>query len=971
MLILSRDLDGHLLSGNFALRVRLIRSCLARSLVVPRLLLFFGPRQRTMLLGLIVGLARVTGESAPTVDESFNANGAFLTGPRVRTIVVQPDGKLLVGGFFTTSGGSYGLMRLNSNGSPDAGFKAVLPSFPTNGILNAVVVQEDANILVGGSFTFARLRPDGAFDPTFTQRRFAGYLAPTVEKILLQSDGRILIGGNFWAGNGIGQDGIARFKPDGSFDESFASFPFTNRRDSLGGLMHADVSLAAQTADGKILVAGGFVGFNGFVIAGQKVLSEQLISLTSDGKLDRTFSYPGGISALAAQPDGKILLGTPRGLERLNPDGLRDESFKPPDPAAAQSSIRLGIPTALLVESDGKILFGGALPPGTNTPETYARFARLHPSASLDTVLTAAALNGDVFAIARQRDGKILLGGAFTQVGAQSAKFIARLVLDDLAAPPVIVSQPANQSVRLGEQAAFIVTATSQDQPDIQWQFNGTNIVAATNATLRLPNAQFFQAGAYRAFVRNTSGAVTSSVATLAVSPKRAGDFDFTFDPVPGVAGVYIYSPRLFERASYSAVHSLWVQPDQRIVISGNFTNVGGASRLGVARLLRDGKVDLDFVAPRNLFDPEIQRVFLTPQADGKILIWGILGAPNLYPLVRLNPDGSPDRAFVPSAEVRDRIVFIKIVAAEPGGRLLVAGNGKSIPRQPSALAFVRLSEDGRMLKDFAADYPQLTALSALYVKPDGQILASATWSGREGLLRFNPDGSLNGDFVPIPPTLQTRYVRISWLAEQSTGKFLISDPSLGSLDRLNEDGSIDTSFRKAPEPSRGFTSLFVQPDDKILIGGLVADPATGASRPVLARLNADGELDATFAIGSGARHAEPGLWPGAYALGVQSDGAVVIGGRFDRFNGVPCNGVARLIGFVPEPGLFSPILIGTEFRAFAPTLTGKSYTLESRTSLNDSVWSTVSSLPGDGTVKSFVDQSSRTQQRFYRLRVE
>ena len=85
-------------------------------------------------------------------------------------------------------------------------------------------------------------------------------------------------------------------------------------------------------------------------------------------------------------------------------------------------------------------------------------------------------------------------------------------------APPVITSQPTNQTVIAGGTAIFNVTATGAPPLSCQWRLGGTNIVGATNATLTLTNVQFNQSGNYSVLVTNAYGSILSSNAVLTVT---------------------------------------------------------------------------------------------------------------------------------------------------------------------------------------------------------------------------------------------------------------------------------------------------------------------------------------------------------------------------------------------------------------------------------------------------------------------
>jgi hypothetical protein len=87
---------------------------------------------------------------------------------------------------------------------------------------------------------------------------------------------------------------------------------------------------------------------------------------------------------------------------------------------------------------------------------------------------------------------------------------------------PVISQQPSSQAVIAGASTAFTVTASSPAPQTYQWRKDGTAIAGATSATLALSNVQTSAAGSYTVVVSNSAGSVTSSAATLTVTPITA-----------------------------------------------------------------------------------------------------------------------------------------------------------------------------------------------------------------------------------------------------------------------------------------------------------------------------------------------------------------------------------------------------------------------------------------------------------------
>jgi uncharacterized delta-60 repeat protein len=106
---------------------------------------------------------------------------------------------------------------------------------------------------------------------------------------------------------------------------------------------------------------------------------------------------------------------------------------------------------------------------------------------------------------------------------------------------------------------------------------------------------------------------------------------------------------------------------------------------------------------------------------------------------------------------------------------------------------------------------------------------------------------------------------------------------------RLNPDGSLDLTFNPGAGPNTGIRCLALQPDGKILIGGIFTS-VNGVARNRIARLKDDGSVDLSFAPGEGA--SEVVRW-----VESQADGKVVIVGGFSRFAGSQCVRLARLHG--------------------------------------------------------------------------
>jgi uncharacterized delta-60 repeat protein len=155
------------------------------------------------------------------LDTGFNpdANSAVVS------TAVQPDGKIIIGGYFTSVSGTARnrLVRLNADGTLEPGFNPNV--YSGNGGVSCTAVQADGKILIGGIFTgvsgaqryyLARLNADGTLESGFSPN-----VNSTVLSTVMQADGRIIIGGLFGSVDGAGRGYIARLNANGTLDSVF------------------------------------------------------------------------------------------------------------------------------------------------------------------------------------------------------------------------------------------------------------------------------------------------------------------------------------------------------------------------------------------------------------------------------------------------------------------------------------------------------------------------------------------------------------------------------------------------------------------------------------------------------------------------------------------------------------------------------------------------------------------------------
>jgi uncharacterized delta-60 repeat protein len=346
-------------------------------------------------------------------------NTSFTFNGQVRTIIQQSDGKLVVGGDFTTYSGSANdyIVRINPDGTKDTTFN-IGNGF--NNFVLSIIQQSDGKLLVGGDFTtysgsannrIVRINTDGTKDATFNMGTgFNGI----VRTIIQQSVDKLVVVGNFTTYSGFTNNRIVRLNTDGTKDATF----------NMGTGFDVLVLSIIQQSDGKLVVGGDFITYSGFA-------NNYIVRINSDGTKDTTFNigtgFNGFVRTVIQQSDGKLLVGgdftTYSGsannrIVRINTDGTKDTTFNMG--TGFDASI---IP--IIQQPDGKLLVGGNFT--TYSGSANNRIVRLNSDGTKDATFNiGTGFNDIVIPIIQQSNGKFLIGGNFTTYSGSVAE---RMVL--------------------------------------------------------------------------------------------------------------------------------------------------------------------------------------------------------------------------------------------------------------------------------------------------------------------------------------------------------------------------------------------------------------------------------------------------------------------------------------------------------------------------------------------------------------
>ena len=340
-----------------------------------------------------------------------------------------------------------------------------------------------------------------------------------------------------------------------------------------------------------------------------------------------------------------------------------------------------------------------------------------------------------------------------------------------------------------------------------------------------------------------------------------------------------------------SGINHLLVDQQNRILITGSFITFNDTLVNRLSRIKPDGGIDTSFHTGDG-FDNFVYD--LLEQTDGKILATGTFTTYNNIPankIVRLNEDGSIDNSFNtgtgPNGTLWESII-------QPDGKILVSGDFTEFNGAPMNRV-VRLNSDGSIDPSFNIGSGANAQTGGMCLQPDGKILLVGQFTmfdnvSKKCIVRLDSSGSIDNSFDANNNT----YASLSKVMIKSNGEIIV----LGSFNEfdnipmngivyLDATGQLNTQFSSGVFNNVQMLRSFLQDDEKLLLFGSFTT-YQNATHNHLIRLNADGTLDTTFDMGNGADD-----W--VHAVGLQSDGRIVVCGKFNHFMGEIKDDMTRL----------------------------------------------------------------------------
>ena len=710
-----------------------------------------------------------SGSTAEARLARFNMDGSIDTSFQVQLfmeegwlidIKIQSDGKILVAGnfFLINNMPCSALVRLNANGSIDNSFQYI------GNTVKSIALQTDGKIVIGGEFSFhinnhlqrnvARLNSDGTYDDTF-DFGLEGFPMHYVllEKVVVQPDGKILAAGSFDSFNGLQERCLMRFNSDGSKDTTF-----NIGLGAPGGSLLRDIALQP---DGKILITGQFISWDGQPKGG-------FIRLNNDGSLDNSFvlnTEDVGFTNIELQTDGKIvgiaaniINGNFVRVARYNGDGTLDLNFTPDQPNG-------GI-YGLALQTDGKILIGGFLTEIGGVAKNS--FARLNSNGTVDTSFNSnTGFNEKVTTITLQPDGKVVMGGDFTLFDGVIQNKIIRFESNGARDVSFGIGSGFNNTVRS-------IVIQSDGKLLVGGNFTTYN-GASTNYLTRLntdgtKDADFIMGVGFNDYVKTIAlqsdgkivigGNFTQNngqVQKYCIRLNSNGTKDESFTAAT---------------AFNDRITKIEMQSDGKIIVGGNFSTFNGQNQGHIIRLNPNGTKDDSFQIGTGFNSQSSYDII----RDIKILGNDKIVVAAITPLyndnfsttpIRLNADGSVDGSFL-GASLNNDGSAVETIAVQQDGKLLLGGSFNGINNLPqSQKRIMRINAEGGFDASFnvGADLPPNSggfnegACLAITIQPNGKIWVGGSFFNYKKTASFSAIRLVGDSYLSLdnPQTLRSK----------------------------------------------------------------------------------------------------------------------------------------------------------------------------------------------------------------------
>lgn len=783
----------------------------------------------------------------------------------------------------------------------------------------------------------------------------------TANAVAFQPDGKFIVGGGYISNRGDFDFALARYNSNGSLDTSFGEegkvvtdFGTSNN--------YSHVHSVYVLPDGKIMALGS---------SGVESLIPRLVIVryNANGTIDAGFGSNGKIvsqffsmshqgNKLVFLPDGKFLVTSVKrystdttyyfGVERYTADGLLDTDFGTNGETVTSFGTGMNIPSAITLQSDGKILVTGRYQ-ATNLPQMAV--ARFNANGTLDTtfdgdgkVVTTfgTGIIGEAFHISVNPDNKIAVAGIlyspvrslgllrYNPNGSLDTSFdgdgkVITIFADGYDNISSITKQADGKFLIVIRSDNYALTASDL----VVRRFNATGVLDTTFGN----NGQIsttFNTGTNEAQAAGISpdGKIVLVGKSIPLG-NATTDFAIARYNADGAIDVSLDNDgkvtTSFEKGNDQVTHLL-VQPDDKLITIGTSahrqSNGDTFKNIILSKYNSDGSLDTSFGNSGKMVSVFGQNKNYTSAAvlqnDGKIVVGNMYyntTIDNFYhhEIIRYNANGSVDSSFGTNgkAVVNFEISSLKI---QSDGKIIVGGTGTA--NTPNAgVNITRFNADGTIDNSFDNDGTTIIALGNVYygklsvlLQSDGKIVVTGSASHPD---LFNDAPAFVASRINSNGTLDTTFgtngkaailINDNCFAYsgfiQPDGKILITGMSFGggviyfSSSRFTAEGTIDTTYGNNGAASdslaydyRIINDILLQADGKFLVALSQYNFPLNTYDFKIRRFNPDGTFDNEFGGFAGINTSFFSGYDEVFSLGLQSDNKIIAAGN--TFNGV------------------------------------------------------------------------------------
>lgn len=620
------------------------------------------------------------------------------------------------------------------------------------------------------------------------------------------NDGGLLVSGFFDYLNGKNAGTLIKLTPQGT------AFPNFQKVTSDHWITKVE-----SLPNGKILVMGNFTQING-------VPTSNLSRLNSNGSLDASFHVDGHVYHFDLQSNGKIIIDSHNGVQRLHPDGTLDNTFNEFGQGSLYFHMRVG--------SNDRIYLTGT-----------TSIQQLQADGTLNSAFGTLETDGTIWSVDADNQGNLILVGDFSTIGGMSANKVARLTAEGT------IDQGLSADVSPVGQLLFVALRE-----------NGNLLVASNGISIE---------GSYGSvFELSESGELIQLIASLSVSTSMvkplsnqkiivSGRFsmvdgiqrkgivcfndDYTVDT--GFAPDIMYSASSFQFVPPPLVDSL---KNVIVVSTGDTHNdiVGfydGETPVDkqVFRITERGEYDTSYLAP--FYYSSVSSGVILP--DGKVLLVGdFFVGPVHKAMIRLLPTGELDTSF---DLVMDVGTITKVVVHD--SLIYFSGQFNSV-NGVTTNSIATVDMNGELQRTFSG-VPQGEYVGSLAVQSDLKVIASTYHFDGSSvtfpILRLMEDGTADPSFeqgIFDGPVFEIEVDADDKIYAAGAFNFFNSEVHR-RLIRLNSNGTPDNSFETGTEFEGGYLlDMELLPGGKLMVGGVLSS-YRGSPTNGFAVINSDGSF--------------------------------------------------------------------------------------------------------------------------------